>query len=205
MKRIYLLFLFMVHLLSAQKIVQKSVINSDIEAISLDVTNNFEVAINTASGNEMLLEASIDGEYSKDLLVNVVQSGNTLLVSTGFHPNFKKPNDKLSAHKVISIALNVSLPEQKRVIVYGTGCNITAKGNYDTLKITLSDGRCVLEDILGSVKVSTQSGNIKILAETAKIKAASKYGIVARNQIPSGNTFYDVSSITGDILLDKIE
>ena len=200
-----LLFLLTAHLLPAQKTVQKSIISPDIEAISLDVTNNFEVSINTASGNEMLLEASIDGEYSKDLLVNVSQSGNTLIISTGFQPNFQNPNDKLSAHKVISIALEVWLPEHKKVIVYGTGCNVFAKGSYTMLNIVLSDGSCILTNIQGSVDVSTQSGGISVMAASAKIKAASKYGNVEPNKIPLGNTFYDISSVTGDIHLDKVE
>ncbi|MGB6153430.1 MAG: hypothetical protein WBG48_15730 [Pricia sp.] len=205
MKRLYLLFLLTANFLPAQKIVEKSIINPDIRAISLDVTNNFKVSVSTVAGNEMLLEASIDGEYSKDLLVNVAQSGNTLLVSTGFSPNFVKPNDKLSAHKVISIALKVSLPERKSVSIYGTGCHVAASGDYEMLKISLSDGRCNLKNIRGSAKVSTQSGSISVLAESAKIKALSKYGHVGKNHIPLGDTFYDISSVTGDIILDKIE
>lgn len=203
MKRICLLFFLTANLLFAQKIVKKSIINPKIEVITLDVTNSFELSVDTAQGNVMMVEATIDGEYSNDLLVHVRESGNTLFMSTEFQPNFRDPNDKLSAHKVISVALKVLLPEQKRVVIFGTGCNITAKGRYDNLKITLNNGRCNLENISGSAEVATQSGNISVLALSAAIKATSRYGRVGRNQIPSGDTFYDVSSVTGDIFLIK--
>lgn len=203
--KILVLFFFSINLLSAQKIIKKSIINPEIEAISIDVTNIFQLSVDTAQGNEVALEASIDGEYRKDVLVNLRESGHTLLVSTQFTPNFKNPNDKLSAHKVISIALKVLLPEQKRVTVFGTGCNVTAKGSYHSLKITLNDGRCLLENLSGYAEVATQSGNISVAAASAEINAASKYGKVAQNQIPSGDTVYELSSVTGDILLKKIE
>ncbi len=205
MKPIILVIFLTANILYAQKIVKKTIINPKIEAITLDVTNSFELSVETAPGNKIMIEAAIDGEYSNDLLVNVKESGNTLLVNTEFQPNFKKPNDKLSAHKVISIALKVLLPERKRVTIFGTVCNVTAKGSYGKLKITLSEGRCHLESISGTAEAATLSGTISVLARNAEIKATSKYGRVGRNQIPLGDTFYDVSSVTGDILLDKIE
>ncbi|HZJ21404.1 MAG TPA: hypothetical protein VFD35_13780, partial [Pricia sp.] len=107
MKPIILVIFLTANILYAQKIVKKTIINPKIEAITLDVTDSFELSVETAPGNEIMVEAAIDGEYSNDLLVNVKESGNTLLVNTEFQPNFKKPNDKLSAHKVISIALKV--------------------------------------------------------------------------------------------------
>ena len=205
MKRIFLFFFFVVNLVPAQNIIRKSIIDPDIEGIYLDVKNNFQVSVHTAVGNEMLVEASIDGEYSNDIQVDITQSGHTLFVHTGFRANFRIPNDKLSAHKVVSIALRVSLPEQRKVVIYGTGCNVSARGKYELLTITLSDGRCVIENITGVAKVTTQSGPILISADSGKIWAASKYGVVDENHIPIGDTFYEVNSITGDIHLDKIE
>lgn len=205
MKRFCLLLFFMANLLPAQKRVTKSLLNPEITAITLDATNSFELSVNTARGNEMLLEASFDGEYSNDLLINVRESGKTLMVSTGFQPNFKNPNDKLSAHKVISIALKVVLPERKRVTIYGTGCKVTAKGKYDTLKITLSDGLTFLKNVQGIVEVASQSGTISVAAASGSINASTKYGRVGPNEIPFGDVIYNLSSVTGDILLDKIE
>lgn len=205
MKWICLIVLLTANLLYAQKIVKKSIVNPEITALTFDVTNSFALSVDTVPGNEVLIEAIMEGEYGSEILINVRESGNTLLVNTEFQPHFKKPSDKLSAHKVISIALRVQLPERKRVTIFGTGCNVSAKGEYDTLKISLNDGRCHLENVVGAAKVATQSGTISVLAANAEIEAASRYGRVMRNQIPSGDSFYDVSSVSGDILFYKTE
>ena len=205
MKLILLVLFLSASVTHAQKTVTKSITNPEIEFVTLDVTNVFQLSIATVQTDEMVLEAGIDGEYSKDVLLNVKETGKTLFISTEFQPNFKKPNDKLSAHKVISVALKVLLPEQKRVRIFGNECNIQAKGSYSNLKIILSEGRCHLESISGTAEVRTQSGNISVLAKSAKIIATSKYGRVVKHQMPLGDAFFDLSSVTGDILLDKKE
>ncbi len=205
MKRICLGILLMANLLPAQKWVKKSIINPEIATLSIDATNNFELSIDTARGNEMLLEATLEGEYSNNLVLNVRETGNTLLVSTDFTPDFKRPGDKLSAHKVISVALKIVLPEHKRIRIFGAGCHITAQGSYRDLKIMLSDGSCDLEHILGDVEVATQSGNISVATARADINARTKYGEIRGERIPTGENRYDLSSVTGNILLNKTD
>lgn len=205
MKYFYLIFFLIPNLLPAQKLVEKSIVNPEIKAISIDAANIFELSVDTGEGTEMVLEANIDGEYKNDLLLNVRQSGNTLLVSTGFQPDFKTPNDKLGAHKVISVGLKVLLPIQKRVTIFGTDSHVTAKGRYQNLKVTLSNGQCVIDRVSKTVTVSTQSGTISVIAKAAEIEAESKYGKVRGDYIPSGSNRYDLSSVTGDILLNKAE
>ncbi len=205
MKPICLVILFMTNLLPAQKWVKKSIINPEIAAINIDATNNFELSVDTAPGNEMILEATLEGEYSKNLVLNVREAGNTLLVSTDFSPDFKKPGDKLSAHKVISVALKIVLPEQKRIRIFGAGCHISVQGSYHDLKIMLNDGTCVLEHVSGDVEVATQSGTISVATARADIDARTKYGEVRGDWIPTGENRYDLSSVTGNILLNKTD
>jgi len=205
MKRFWLLLVLTSNLLPAQKRVEKSIVNPNVAAISIDVSKVFELAIATAEGNDLTLEATIDGEYRNDLLLNVREEGNSLLISTDFQPNFQLPNDKLGAHKVISIGLKVVLPEQKEVSIFGTGCNVTARGNYRNLNIVLSNGRCRLDHVSETASVSTLSGAITVAVKSAQIQAKSKYGEVYGDRIPSGDRRYNLSSVTGDILLNKTE
>lgn len=190
---------------TAQKLIKKSIVNSDISYIKIDVKNCFEITLETSNSNEMVVEAQIDGEYKKDLLLNISEKGSTIVVSTDFQPNFVNPNDKLSAHKVISIALKVILPKQKDVHVFGTNCNVTATGNYEFLKVSLNDGRCDLNNIFENVEVITQSGHITASYSDAMVKAKSKYGKVTGTISKTGNSQYDLSTVTGDILLKRIE
>ena len=83
-------------------------LSNDIDLIQFNTANCFKVELGTSLGNEINIEAEIDGEYVKDLDLKVRTIGSTILVEAGFAPNFENPNDKLSAHKVVSITLKLS-------------------------------------------------------------------------------------------------
>lgn len=203
--RFFILLFFYSQILPAQKVVKKAIVNPEIAFVNIDVTNCYRLTLDTAFGNEMVLEATIDGEYKQDLVLNSEQKGHTMHVSGGFQPIFKNPNDKLSAHKVISIALKVFIPESKSVTIYGSNCNVTVSGNYRKLKITLNDGKCILNNISESVAVITQSGDISVYTKGAEVKVNSKYGRVQSDEIPVKDDRYDLTSITGNITIRKTE
>jgi len=203
--RIAYLLLICTQLISAQKVVQKTLINPEISFIKLDVSNCFEVELETAQVKEMVIEATIEGEYKDDLIINVEEAGKTLSISSGFQQNFVHPNDKLSAHKVISIKLKIQLPENKNLNVYGTNTNIWLTGIYEHLKITLNDGFTKLHKVVGKAEVITQSGNIFIESVGAEISSASKFGKVYGDQIPKGNSKYILNTISGNIHFKRME
>lgn len=203
--RIFIMFFFVLNFATAQKVVKKSIVDRSISSFQIDASNCFDIHIETTDTYEMFVEANIDGEYRKDLVLKVKEEGSTVLISAGFRPNFENPNDKLSAHKVVSIALRIQLPAHKNVRVFGTNSNIDANGIYEKLKITLNDGAASLNNVRGFAEVSSQSGDIIIASEAAEIIAISKYGKVTENEIPNGNNKYILNSVTGNILLNRIE
>ncbi len=192
-------------MLAAQKVVKKSIVNQNISHVQIDGANFFEIQLNTHEGKEIVLEAKIDGEYNKELVLLLEEKGSTLIVSGDFEEGFKNPNDKLSAHKVISIALNISLPEDKYVNIYGTSCNVFTKGDFKKLTITLNDGSCVFTNTKGMINVTAQSGNIIVQSESAEINALSKYGTIKSDSLPSGNSQFNLKTTTGNIQIIRIE
>lgn len=201
----FLVFFFFVNLLTAQKVVKKTLINDAVTAINIDVNNCYKLVLETSESHEMSVEAVIDGEYKKDLLLSVKEEGSSIMISSGFQPNFHNPNDKLSAHKVVSISLKVMLPRHKYVTVFGTSCNITAEGDYKGLDVSLSDGSCELFNVSKRVKVHTQSGGIFVHALNADINAVSKYGKITKEYLPEGDAKYTLTSVTGNIRINKTE
>ncbi|WP_273568372.1 DUF4097 family beta strand repeat-containing protein [Maribacter halichondriae] len=159
----------------------------------------------TGIGDEVVVEALIDGEYKNDLLLSFREEGKTLHVGAGFQPSFNNPNDKLSAHKVVSISLKVMLPQFKEVQVFGTNCNVAAKGEYKKLDITLADGDCHLSEVSRSVHVKTQSGDISAKISKASIDAVSKYGTVEKDNISDGPNELYLATTTGNIVIKKTE
>jgi len=190
---------------AAQKVVKKTYVNANNDYIQIDSNNCYQVDLTTASGDELSVEAIIDGEYKKDLVVNIEQEGQTILVNTGFQPNFIFPNDKLSAHKVVSIRLHITLPEYHDIRLYGTSSHVNATGNYKNLKVDLADGVCELRNIGENVQVKTQRGTIYLFTDKGDILATSAYGTVSGSSIPSGDSVYDLRSVEGDIHLKKTE
>ncbi len=191
--------------LTCQKVVKKTFVDPRNGYIQIDSKDCYHVDLNTASGDGLYVEAIIDGEYNEDLLVNIEQEGETVVVYTGFQPNFVFPNDKLSVHKVISIKLSIIVPEYHDVRLYGTTSNVKATGNYKNLEIDLSDGYCELRDLTEHARVKTQNGGIYLFASAGDITANSTYGEVIDHSIPSGNAVYDLRSIQGNIYLKKTE
>ncbi len=203
--RVVLLIVFGLFLQHAagQKVIKKSLLNTNTSHIQIDTNNFFEVVVNTSSEHEIVLEAFIDGEYQKDLGLEIAEYGNTVMVSAAFQPHFSFPNDKLSAHKVISISLHVLIPEFKEVYLFGTSANITVEGYYKNLKVSLNDGRCIIKEVGENVVATTQSGAISLEIGSGKIIADSKYGTIDQEDIPDGNDQYALHSATGNISIKK--
>jgi hypothetical protein len=189
----------------AQKVLKRTINASSITLLQIDAENCFEVKLETGSTDEIVIEARLEGEYTKDLEIAVYENGGTLGVEAGFTANFINPNDKLSAHKVVSIALNLYLPKWKNVQVYGTNTRVMATGSYSDLSIILADGNCELNQVTQNVTVKTQSGNIFLKAKTGSVTACSKYGLVSPVILPAGANQYNLSTVTGNIELKKPE
>lgn len=200
---LFLLVFFTLVNLHAQKLVRKAFIGPRTETIQIDAQYCYRIDLKTSSSDEVQVSASMEGEYAKDLLISIEQSGTTAMISADFQPLFINPNDKLSAHKVVSIALEISVPEYKRVDVFGTNTNLYATGKYEDLKVTLSDGRCTLEDVSESVEVITQTGDILLSIPQGEIIAESVYGKVETEDIPSGYNQFVLKTIEGNIFLTK--
>ncbi|MEP2278658.1 DUF4097 family beta strand repeat-containing protein [Maribacter sp.] len=191
--------------LSAQKKVYRNILADHISLIQVDAANCFIVELQTADDNEISVEAEMEGEYSQDLNLEVSTNGSTLLVNAGFAPSFKNPNDKLSAHKVVSILLRLKVPSYKNLEIFGTNSRVLLDGKYNKLQVSLADGTCVLNNVIADAKIKTQSGNIKVFSAAATIDAASKYGTVSANVIPAGNSSFKLQTVTGNIDLSKTE
>ncbi|NNJ88446.1 MAG: hypothetical protein HKP53_03520 [Eudoraea sp.] len=200
----YFLFVILaINLGYGQKTVKKVFLNPHVTSIQIDTNHFFEVQVETSREKTMVLEASIEGEYQKDLALEVSENGNTLHVAGEFQPYFNDPNDKLSAHKVVSISLHIRIPENKEVYLYGSSSNVMVEGNYKDLKVVLNDGQCTIKEVGQKVSATTRSGPISLIIASGTIKAMSKYGSIAKEYIPKGNEQFNLSSTTGNITITQ--
>ena len=195
-------FLFFAQFGSSQKLVEKTLSNPETKYVQINTNKCFQLALNTHESNLLKVEASMEGEYAKDMVIKLEEDGRNIGISADFLPSFKNPNDKLSAHKVISIVLKVTLPEFMTASVHGTHTNVTAEGNYRELSITLSDGNCTLHNISEKASVKTQTGEIVVTNAKGKVTTNSTYGKVKKNPVPSGDQTYLLQSVEGSITIN---
>ena len=169
--------------------------------VQIDTDKSFEAEITAHEGNNLIVDAKLDGEYAEALSVVISKQGSTLWVSTEFDPSFIHPNDKLSAHKVVSVSLRIQIPSNLDVQVFGTSCNVTMSGEFSNVDIVLNDGNCTLNQVARKVNVHTQSGNINLNSIQGVIRAVSHYGQVLQERIPEGDKLYELETVSGDITL----
>ncbi|GGD51705.1 hypothetical protein GCM10011361_17990 [Muriicola marianensis] len=199
----FLLLLLCLDQACGQKIVKKAMLLPHITSIQIEAQHFSEVQLTTTPGVELQLEATMEGEYQKDIGIEMTEDGNTLTISGSFQPFFEAPNDKLSAHKVVAVSLQVRVPEDQIVAVYGTNTRVMAGGIFRELEIVLSDGQCSLENPEGFIRATTLSGDIFLSAETGVVKAESKYGKVDIPELPVGKNRFNLESVRGDIYVRK--
>jgi hypothetical protein len=189
----------------AQKRVVKSLVNPRTSWVHINSEQCFQLQLRNSDSDVVSVEAKLDGEYSEDLVISMEEDGNTLVITPGFRPNFKHPNDKLSAHKVVSVSLVVAIPKYTNFRIYGTHTQVGAEGVFTNGKISLDDGNCVLHAEAEELEVITQSGDILFSSNGAVIKADSKFGTVNGDKIAHGNGKVTLQTTSGDIQLAQVE
>jgi hypothetical protein len=190
--------------LFGQKQVTKTFINPGINAISIDGTRAYEIQLLTGGAQEVLVEARMEGEYGPDLMVLFKESGTTLFIETPFSPNFEMPNDKLGAHKVISLKLKIILPDHQNVFLNAASCQVSASGVFRNLDIVFNDGGCTLTHKAKRTSVTTGSAPITAHLESGVIEARSRYGKVYLQAIPLGDHYLKLYSTLGDITVKSL-
>lgn len=205
MRWLWLILLSCTGSLWAQTTVQKSVNSEQEYFIQILAEQCFKVEVYTSEDALLTVEAVMDGEYQDQLLIPIEQQGSTLRISTSFNPLFKHPNDKLSAHKVVAIALKVGLPKNQRVQLVGTTADVQARGDYRELDIQLSSGKCSLDMGSGTVEVKTQNGDIVLAHNRGTGLAESRFGQVLGSFDEVGDCRYSLQSVEGNIYLQNIK
>ena len=189
--------------LLGQKTIRKSYPAPFGTLVQIDTDKSFEAEITAYEGSSLIVDARLDGEYADALSISITKEGSTIWVATEFDPSFVHPNDKLSAHKVVSVSLNIQVPSNLDVQVFGTSCNVTINGVFSNVDVVLNDGNCTLNEVARKVNVQTQSGNIRLNSLQGVIRAVSHYGQVIQEKIPAGDELYELETVSGDITLQR--
>lgn len=189
--------------LQGQKRVRKTILDPAVESVVIDGSQCHQLSLETADTDQVLVEAEMDGEYQNEVLVFAETLGNTLRIGTGLSPTFEMPNDKLGAHKVLSVKLRVVLPPHQRVTFAAGSCRVETRGNFRDLKIHIAGGLILLAHTADHTEVLTASAPIRAKIGQGQVEAHSRYGHVEQEPIPAGSARFILNSTTGNIQITR--
>lgn len=189
--------------LKSQKVVEKLFPLFETTSFQINAENCYKLRVSTHSLQEVLVKASMEGEYQNDIIITSKHEGATFFLETAFHKLFNNPNDKLSAHKIVSVFLDIVLPKGTSVKLLGGTTSINISGEYDKMEVVNMDENIILDSVKGNISVKSFSGNVFLNAELGNVEANSKFGTVYSKTILKGGSNFVLNTVNGNIYINK--
>lgn len=202
--KLVIFFLLVVHCSIAQKQTEKQWNAQQIEKVNINGEGIFKINIKNSESNTIDLLVKFEGEHSEHLVIIDSVSQGILKLSTDFQPLFKADNDKLSAHKVLSVELQLSIPKHVDLNIKSDIAQTKVEGHFPNVFIELKTGNCTLDPFFGNATVNTINGNINVKTNNAKTIAKSKTGIVDVKQFKLALYQLNLQTVNGNINVSKI-
>jgi len=171
----------------AQKRISQTYSVNNISELFIDSNEIFKITISATNTDIITVHTIIDGETFASTLLNTTTEDSILKITTGKTPDYIPFNDKLSAHKVIAIELEITIPRDLDLSIYSTLAAVKTKGQLGLVHI-----------------INTLSGDINIFSnDKAIVTAQSRSGdVVIPKDFIYGNPL-KLQSISGDITINK--
>ncbi len=188
----------------SQKSIEKTISSEGIEKIEIVSDEIFKINIEAKEVSEINFNSTIQGEHFQDIVVSTSIENGTLKISTAYSPFYVADNDKLAAHKLISVEVNLTIPQNLQILVKSKIASVFASGNFKNIEVGLENGNCQLTDFLGNANLQTKNGFINVDAKpNVSGKATSKHGKIENNLPKIGKYLIVAESITGSISLQE--
>ncbi len=190
----------------AQHQVTREISGSKITRIQIDSRMASALKVTTHTSQQITVTLKTEGEFTEEIFPVIQKpTPGELSIRLVWNPAFTLPDDKLSAHKVISVSLEVRIPESRIVSIKGGDAFSIIKGKYEKIAIKLDDAHCYLEEVTGFLEVTVNKGNIHILSPEANVQATSLYGRVEGKAKKTYKTYIHATSKRGNVYINKPE
>lgn len=203
MRPLIVLFLFFSLSASlAQKVVQKQWDATGIERVEVFSDSIFRIEVKSVSGSQIVVQASMEGEHFENLLLDGLNKDGVLSLKAGLTPFFEAKNDKLAAHKVVSVWISIQMPQDLSLIASSALADLSVEGPLQGVQASLYKGDMRFTNFSGMADLRTTHGNIEVEAYGPVYGTArSKNGTVV-NRLPAGGSWLiRAKSVNGAIRL----
>ena len=196
----FLIFFFQA---SAQKVTREVLTAEDLKSIVFSSDEIYRITVSTAPGNEVIITTRTEGEYFNDIALERELRNNTLFLNSQFREILQNGFDKLSAHKVFSMEVELQVPKDLVLEINSNLASVYLSGSYERVFIQLKNGSCYLQAFMGNAVINTFDGNILGTARSIDVEATSRHGDVVVPKILHGNHKMVLTSINGDIKVSE--
>ena len=203
--KILLTSFFLIFFLSinAQKVTREVLTVEDLEKIVFSSDEIYKISVSTKPGNEVIITTRTEGEYFNDIDLQRDLQNKTLFLNSQFREILQNGFDKLSAHKVFSMEVELQVPEDLILEINSNLASVYLSGSYKRVLVQLKNGSCYLDDYIGEAVINTFNGNILGTARSIDVEATSRHGEVVTPKNPYGNHKLVLTSINGDIKISQ--
>jgi|25_taG_2_1085351.scaffolds.fasta_scaffold13637_2 DUF4097 and DUF4098 domain-containing protein YvlB len=204
MKSYLVIFFFILSLsASAQKVTQDVLASAHLDKIVLSSDEIYRINIKASTTEEIQIKTKTEGEYFNQISLDTKLEGSTLLLSSRYREILQSGYDKLSAHKVFSMEVDLEIPEGMVLQINSNTASVYLSGRYKSVFIELKNGSCYLSDFSGEAVINTYDGNILGTVSKVNVEAKTRHGTMNLPQVPGGIHNMVLTSINGDIKLTE--
>ena len=174
-----------------------------LKGIFINSDQIFKVNVSASDTNDVVISSGIEGETYESVLINTRVENDLVVITVGRTPDFEAYDDKLAAHKVMSVELEITMPENLDLWVDSSLASVNASGSYKYVNINLSGGDCHLLDFTGDGVINTNRGNIVVKTMSSSIQAHSRHGKLLIDEIELPLHRLELTSIDGNITVSQ--
>tara|TARA_B100000953_G_scaffold50422_1_gene38817 strand:+ start:2540 stop:3181 length:642 start_codon:yes stop_codon:yes gene_type:complete len=186
----------------AQKDTQ-NILNIDFKEVIIDANEVFKINIFSEKRKTLKYRSHSEGEYLNDIRLTTSLKNGKLYIETQYPEQLVGGFDKLSAHKVFSLEVDLYLPEDKILMISSNSASLIVSGKFESFSANLQRGYCNLKDFEGNATINTYKGDIDAEVVSGEVMAKSRHGKVLVDQKLYGMHQIKLTSINGDISVRK--
>ncbi|SHG71392.1 hypothetical protein [Winogradskyella jejuensis] len=176
-----------------------------ISEIIMNGDQIFNIYVITEVTETITLKSLSDGEYGNEFQVVSEVKGKQLIVSLKRTVLHETPDDKRNAHKVVAATLEIKMPDNLNLLIKSDIGSVNASGNFNELKINLTQGGCNINALARLATIKTIDGHIFVKTKDAVISTDSHHGLVDFPSDMLGFNLWKLSTVGGNITVKKQE
>ncbi len=175
----------------------------NIKSIRINTDEVYLLKITSSASSEINIKTHSEGEYFNEIQLQTRIKGTELEILTKYPERLVNGFDKLSAHKVFSLEIELRIPEGLEIFITSNIASLETNGDFESISADLKQGYCKLENFEGAAVINTYSGNILVETSSGLIEASSRNGDVQIPDFIPGRNPIRLTSIDGDIMVRK--